>query len=382
MLRYLSKASIRGKRVLLRVDFNVPIVGREVRDEYDILRVLPTIRFLVLRRNVCVLLSHHSDEHQSLAPVASALGKRLGRSVVFVKNPFSPKSRAALRQARPGAIFLVENLRFWPGEKANSRSFARRLAGLGEVFVNEAFGELHRPYASVVGLPRFLPSFAGPLVASEIRMLSRFINRPQRPLLGIFGGAKIKTKIPILRRFSHLADRVLVGGAIANALLRSRGIPVGTSPVDGGTKGIRQMAHSSKIVLPLDVVVSSGRKGRNRAVPVGGVGKSDIIYDIGPMTRRAFARFLRPARSIVWNGPLGLVEVKPYQQGTAMIARTLARQHRAQVLVGGGDTIAFLNRIDLLKKFKHVSTGGGAMLAYLAGEKLPGLEAIKKSKFP
>lgn len=379
MPRYLSRTSIRGKRVLLRVDFNVPISGRRVLDDYDLKKALPTIRRLIRRRNVVILLSHHSNDRQSLAPLAPVVAKRLNRPVEFIKNPLGRRARAMVGRARPGTVFLVENLRFWPGEKNNSHKFGRAIARLGQVFVNDAFGELHRPYASMIVLPRLLPSVAGPLVASEIRMLNRFINRPPRPLLGIFGGAKIKTKLAVLRRFIRLADKVLVGGALANTLLKARGFKIGRSRTDGRMPDLGSIARSPKLILPADAVVE--RERQTLIAPVSGIEAGDAIYDLGPRTRKLFIAVIRQSRTIVWNGPLGLAEKKKYSRGTVAIARALA-QKRGHVLIGGGDTAAFLNRAGILKKFKHISTGGGAMLAYLAGEKLPGLEAIKKSKFP
>lgn len=376
MIRYLSRATPRGRRVLVRVDFNVPIRGRRVLDAFDITRVLPTLRRLVQRGNRVILISHHSDGRQSLAPLVPLLTRMLGRRVTFLKDPLSPRARRAVYSAKSGAVFLGENVRFWRGERANSPIFARALAALGEVFINDAFGELHRPYASVVGIPRFLPSFTGPLVRAELAMLDRFADRPKRSLVGVFGGAKMETKLPILKRFARRADRVLVGGGIANTLLRARGFAIGRSLAAPANAVVHRLARSKKIVLPVDAVVASGRRNP-RSIGVAAVGPHDRIYDIGPKTRFLFRRVLGDARTIIWNGPLGLVEERGYAAGTLAVAHALAR-HRGLVLVGGGDTVAFLGRVRLLKRFKHVSTGGGAMLAYLAGEKLPGLEALKK----
>lgn len=363
--------------MLVRVDFNVPIVSGRVLDDYDILRVLPTIRALLRRRNTCMLLSHHSDARQSLTPLVPVLARHLRRPIIFLRNPLAVSARARVRRAEPGSVFLIENVRFWRGEGQNSRAFAERISRLGDVFVNEAFGELHRPYASVVGIPRFVPSFAGPLVAAELRMLDRIRRRRARPLVGIFGGAKIGTKIPILRRFSRSADRTLVGGAIANTLLAARGLSVGRSLTEKNVAGTAAVAASPRITLPVDVVVARGE--RRAVAPIADIKSGDVIYDIGPKTRRRFGEVIRGARTIVWNGPLGLVESRSYRRGTRAVARALLPKS-SRVVVGGGDTVAFLSRARLLEKFKHVSTGGGAMLAYLAGERLPGLEALKRSR--
>lgn len=226
----------------------------------------------------------------------------------------------------------------------------------------------------MVRLPRLLPSFAGQLVASELAMLDRFRLHPRRPLVGIFGGAKLETKLPILKRFSRIADRMLVGGDVANVLLRARGFSTRSRRAPPGV-ALERLARSPKLLLPVDVVVAGGRH-RGRSVPVARMGARDTAYDIGPKTRDLFGRIIRSGRTIVWNGPLGLTEERRFAAGTLAVARALSR-HRGAVLVGGGDTVAFLERVGLLKRFRHVSTGGGAMLAYLAGEKLPGLEALE-----
>ena len=378
MFRYLSRTLPRRTRVLVRVDFNVPIEQGRVRDDFDLLRVLPTIRALQRRRNTCVLLSHHSDEHQSLAPLAKHLSLLLSTPVLFLRDPFSRRAALTVRRAPPGAGFLAENLRFWRGEKANGPAFAAALARLGEVFVNDAFGELHRPYASIIGIPRLLPSLVGPLVLAELGMLGRFMHRPRRPLIGIFGGAKVETKLAILKRFFRFADRVLAGGGVANTLLKARGLGIGRSLAAPASAAVRRLARSRRLVLPTDVIVK-GPRSRVRRVPVAGVTPQERICDIGPETRLAFRHALGPAKTVIWNGPLGLAEDRRYAAGTLAIARALAR-HRGLVLVGGGDTVAFLRRVGLRPKFRYVSTGGGAMLAYLAGEKLPGLEALKGSR--
>lgn len=380
MIRMFSPSAVARKRVLLRVDFNVPIRSRHVLDEYDIARALPTVRALIRFGARVVLLSHHSAPRQSLVALTPVLSRRLGRPVSFLRNPFTPRARALIRRARAGRVFLCENVRFWPGEQANRPGFAKRLAALGEVFVNEAFGELHRPHASIVGLPRFLPSFAGPLVAREIMLLDRFRLRPKRPLVLVIGGAKTETKLPLLKRFLRRADRVVVGGAVANTLLRARGLSVGRSLAPSTrVTGLRSIARSPRVLLPVDAVVAPfGRPGsRRRSAVVSEVRPGEAIYDIGLQTRRLFSRALAGAGSVIWNGPMGFTEKRSYEHGTRAVARALAKIGR-RVLVGGGDTVAFLNRHKLLQRFPWVSTGGGAMLAYLAGQKLPGLEALKK----
>lgn len=376
MLRFLPRAGFSDTRVLLRVDFNVPIRSRRVLDAFDIGQALPTIRKLLKGRNVIILISHHSDDRQSLAPLAPFLSRRLKRPVAFLRNPLGAYARSAVRRARPGAVFLCENVRFWRGERQSSPLFARSLALLGEVFVNEAFGELHRPYATMVGIPRYLPSFAGPLIRAELEQLDGFL-RPRGPLVVIIGGAKLDTKLRFLERFAKMADWVLVGGEAANTLLAARGLSIGRSIAAPDHAAVRRLSRSRRIVVPVDALVARGRQARS--VPVTAIGSRDRIADIGSDTRRLFSRIIRSARTVVWNGPLGLVEDARFTHGTRAVVRALAR-HGGAVLIGGGDTVAFLHRTRLQSRRWHVSTGGGAMLAYLAGETLPGLEALKRSK--
>ena len=367
MVRYLSKIAPRGKRVLVRVDFNVPIAWGRVRDDFRIHAALPSIRLLHSRVNTVVLLSHHSDRRQSLAPVARRLARLLDARVAFVPGP---SRRNAVR--RPG-VSLIENLRFWRGEEAASPRFGRLLARWGDVFVNDAFGVSHRRGASITILPRLLPSYLGIAFEAELRMLARVAKNAKHPLLAIVGGAKIGTKLALLKRLDRIADGIIVGGGVANTLLRAKGIAVGRSLSTPASASIRKLARSRKIFLPVDAVV----KGRGvRAIPIHKVGAHERVLDIGSKTRALIRRSIHSSRTIIWNGPLGLAEDTRFASGTLAVARMLARS-RGFVLVGGGDTIAFLDRVGLRKRFRHISTGGGAMLSYLAGEKLPGLEALQ-----
>ncbi len=370
MLRYLSKNYPRGKRVLVRIDVNVPIRGGRVEDDFRIRAVLPTIRRLLGHANRVVLLSHHSDRHQTLAPAAAVFGRLLGERVAFIKD------LRRVDNTRRERVLLVENLRFWRGEETASPRFAKTLCQWGDVFVNDAFGVSHRRSASLTVLPRLLPSYLGLSFAAELAMLARAMDGAKHPFLIIIGGAKIATKLGLLRRLDRIADGIIVGGSVANTLLRANGIAVGRSPSAPATAAIRRLARSRKLFLPVDAVV----KGRGvRTVPMHKVGAHERIFDIGPKTVALVRRSIHSSRTIVWNGPLGLTEDKRFALGTLAVARMLARS-RGFVLVGGGDTVAFLDRVGLRKRFRHISTGGGAMLSYLAGEKLPGLLALRASK--
>ena len=357
--------------MLLRVDFNVPIVRGKVMGDFRVRAHLPAIRSLLLGENRIILLSHHSDRRQSIRPLAKHLGTLLKIPVAFLSDP----SAAALP---PGPIVLVENLRFWNGEEAEDGTFARMLASRGDVFVNDAFAVAHRRGASITVLPRILPSYLGPLFEREIAELKRLEKNPQRPLVAVFGGAKIETKVKLLKRMVRLADRVLVGGALANPFLRARGATVSLpSTKDAAARAaITALARSPKIVLPVDGVMGRSPGARQRTGSLDRVQQGEGIYDAGPATVRLFGRELAQSRTIIWNGPLGIVEMPAFRKGTLGLVRAIGRS-RGRSIVGGGDTIAWLEGRGLLKHFDYVSTGGGAMLAYLAGEKLPGLEALK-----
>jgi phosphoglycerate kinase len=363
--------------VLLRVDFNVPIIHGRVASDFRISAHLATINALLRRGNTVTLLAHHSDRRTSLRPVAARLGKLLGERVIFRQHI---KPSFELRPVRGARLALLENLRFSSGEESSSLAFAKILARLGDYFVNDAFGVAHRSGASLTLLPRLLPSSIGPLFAFELSRLDRVLRRPLRPLALLVGGAKLNTKLRLLERFVRRADLVFVGGAIANTLLRARGASIGRSTgheyrLD---RRIRRLAQAKNIVLPSDVVLRISRH-QARVAPVSAIGSRDAIYDIGPATTGEFIRGLKRAKTVIWNGPLGLAEIPAFARGSRAIARSLGLQGK-KVIVGGGDTVAMLEAARLVNKFPNISTGGGAMIAYLAGEKLPALEALKKSK--
>ncbi len=368
MLRYLSKSSVRGKRVLVRVDVNVPMQSGRVNDDFRIRAVLPTIRRLLGHGNRVILFSHHSDRGQTLLPVARVLSRLLGEDVAFIRDP------ASSNRTRRERVLLMENLRFWPGEEAASPHFGRLLARWGDVFVNDAFSVSHRRSASLTLLPRLLPSYLGITFEKELALVSRSMGGAKHPLVVIVGGAKMRTKLGLLQRLARIADGLVVGGGAANTLLRAKGIAIGRSLSAPASASIRKLARSQKLLLPVDAVV---RGRRVRIVPIHKIGANERVLDIGPKTVALIRNSIRSSRTIIWSGPLGLCEEKRFASGTLAVARMLARS-RGSVLVGGGDTVAFLRRVGLARRFRHLSTGGGAMLAYLAGEKLPGLEALRR----
>lgn len=345
-LRTLYEARIKkGTRVILRADLDVGVRNGKVVDDLRILAGLPTIRYL-LRRGAHIRIVGYlgrpggkRDKKLTLKPVAREMEKLLRRRVLFLSDPFNQKT---IREHIDSSdIIFFENIRFWPEELENSMSFASRLADWAHVFVNDAFANSHRQEASIVALATLLPSYAGLRLAKEISMLDKVLNSPVRPLVVVIGGAKLETKLPLARHFLKNADKILVGGAIANELLLKKSI-------------------NKKIILPRDGI-------DNR---YGG------FEDIGPETIRLFVAMLSRAKTVIWNGPLGHAEIPKFAEGTKAVARALARSN-AFTIVGGGDTIAILRRYHLLRGFDHISTGGGAMLEFLAGKKLPGIEVLK-----
>lgn len=348
-LRMLKDASIKkGTRVILRVDFDVVIKNGKIEDDFRIRATAPTIRYLLSRGARLLILTKrgHFKVKRSRALSTRVLIPHLERLCGEKVHFLSGFSQLKLFSASPDEkkVFLFENLRFWPEEEANEPSFAKRFAETAEVYVSDNFGTAHRAHASVVGISKFLPSYAGFLVEREVEALERVIKNQRKPVVAVLGGAKLETKLPVVRRFLKSADKILVGGAIANEILR---------------KPSRKI--NKKIILPCDGI-DNGHGG---------------FEDIGPNTIRLFVSLLRQAKTIVWNGPLGHAEIPEFAKGTKAIARAMARSN-AFTVVGGGDTIAILRKYRLSRGFDHVSTGGGAMLEFLAGKKLPGIEVLRK----
>lgn len=371
-----------GMRVLLRADFDVVPDGDRIADSARIEAVLPTIRFLLERGASLRLLAHRGRpggikrEEWSLIPVAAILSRALGRPVRLISDPF--RTDASPPEGDDAAIILFENLRFWSGEEQNDSVFARALAAHGEAYVNEAFAACHRSHASIVSLPRLLPSYAGFNLLKEIRALERVATYPERPLVAVFGGAKMETKLPLIRRFLMHADCVIVGGALANTIFALRGEGIGRSVADTGCTEPTAFLHDPKLFLPRDFVIAdrlaAGAASAVRAI--GEVKDDEYIADIGPESRTAFAGLLAGARTVIWNGPMGYAEAPELAEGTIALARSI-QTIKGFTIVGGGDTIAALARYGLQSGFSHVSTGGGAMLEFLSGKDLPGLIALR-----
>ncbi|MDR7415045.1 MAG: phosphoglycerate kinase [Armatimonadota bacterium] len=380
---------VRGKRVLVRVDFNVPLEEGRITDDRRIRESLPTLRYLLDQGATVILASHlgrpggKAIPSLRLRPVGERLKELLDREVRVLEDCVGPEVEEAVRNAPPGSVLLLENLRFHPEEEANDPEFARSLAGLAEVFVLDAFGTAHRAHASTVGVARYLPAVAGLLLEKELRYLGQVLEAPERPFVAVLGGKKVSDKIGVIRNLLARADALLIGGAMAYTFLRAQGYATGASLVEEEKLSLaRELLEEARrervaFLLPTDVVVADriSEDARVKVVPVQEIPEGWIGVDIGPQTARRFAEEIRQARTVVWNGPMGVFEISPFAAGTRAVAEAVATCPGTTV-VGGGDTAAALERFGLADRVDHVSTGGGASLEFLEGRELPGVTAL------
>ncbi len=371
-----NKDALKGKRVLVRVDFNVELENGVVKSEFRLKRTIPTIRELTLSGAKVILMAHIDEkEGGTLEPIARYLVKEFPR-LFFVKDIFSTEARDVSIRMNDGDVILFENLRVWDGEKANDESFAKHLASFGDIYVNEAFSVSHREHASIVGLPKLLPSFIGPAFAREIEHLSQAFN-PHKPFLLVLGGAKFETKVPLLDKFLDLADLVFVAGAIMNDFFKNKGYFVGDSLVSpNASQGeLHRLLQSTKLMLPVDVTTTF--KGEKFIKLPSEVGIGEKIVDIGDKAIKMLKGIVDESHFILWNGPLGKND-SGFNAGTEALAKIIANSS-AMSIVGGGDVVAVIEKMDIMDKFTFVSAGGGAMLDFLALETLPGIEAVLAS---
>lgn len=380
---------VQGKTVLVRVDFNVPLKNGTVADNTRIRAALPTIEYLLGQNSRVVLMSHlgrpegRRDPKYSLAPVAQELGRLLGRPVKLADDCVGPAVEAMVKAMKPGEVLLLENLRFHAEEEKNDPDFARRLASLGEIYVNDAFGTAHRAHASTEGVARYLPAVAGLLMEKELRALSQILENPARPMAVIIGGAKVSSKLGVLKHLVGRTDKLLIGGGMANTFLMALGKEVGKSLAEPEmvpeAKSVMDQARERNVdlLLPVDVVVANrvDPQARTQVVDVDHVPREWTIVDIGPKTVEAFRSALQDARTIFWNGPMGIFEVPRFAEGTMAVARLLA-DSQAVTVVGGGESVQALEQASVAERITHVSTGGGATLEYLEGRVLPGVAAL------
>jgi len=378
-----------GKRVLLRDDFNITMDERgQALDDFRIKASLPTIEYLLKKRARIVLLAHFDRpegkvvESLRLDPIAKILSGYLNLAVKKASDCAGPEAERMVGQMNDGDILLLENLRFYPGEETNDAEFAKNLAKLGDIYINDAFGASHRIHASIVKITEYLPSFAGFLLEKEVSVLTRAKDNPEHPLAVVIGGAKISTKIKLIQEFLNKADYIILGGALANTMLHAQGLAIGKSMVEPeAMEEVKKLQITdTKLHLPVDVIVSLNKTGTagTRVCAVGKVGQEELILDIGPETERIFNSVIQSSKMVIWNGPMGLFEVEAFAGGTRALAESIAACPHCFSIAGGGETTCFLEKFGLLDKFSHVSTGGGAMMEFLAGEKLPGIEALEE----
>ena len=386
-LRSVRDLEVEGRRVLLRVDFNVPISDGAIKDDTRIQAALPTIRLLRDRGATVILCSHLGRPKGkpvpglSLRPIAARLATLLGEPVEFAEDCVGPTARSALAGLGPRGLLMVENTRFYPQEAENDPTFARQLADLAELYVNDAFGSMHRAHASTEGVAHILPSAAGLLVEREVKFLREALSTPDRPYVVLLGGAKISDKIGLVRKLLGEADALLVGGGMANTFLAAQGLDLAASLVEREALPVAAELLAQpgpRVQLPIDLMAASelSETAARRVCKVNQIPAKWRAVDIGPETLEQFTAVLHSARTVLWNGPMGVFEIEPFSAGTRGIARAIAGAD-ALSIVGGGDSVAAVQQAGLANRFTHLSTGGGASLALLEGKSLPGLAVLQ-----
>ncbi|GLK70471.1 phosphoglycerate kinase [Ancylobacter dichloromethanicus] len=392
--RTLDDAEIANKRVLVRVDLNVPVDNGRVTDDTRIQAVLPTIREISDKGGKVILLAHFGrpkgeDPALSLAPIAGEVASRLGRPVAFAPATTGPVAEAAVARLQPGEVLLLENTRFDKREEKNDPDFVAALARLGDLYVNDAFATAHRAHASTEGLAHKLPAFAGRCMQEEIEALARALEKPQRPVLAVVGGAKVSSKLDLLGNLVAKVDILVIGGGMANTFLAAQGKNVGKSLCEHELAGTaleildKARAASCEIVLPVDALAATEFKANaaHRVASVDDIRPDEMMLDAGPASVENVVARLEDAKTIVWNGPFGAFELPPFDTATVAVARAAAERTDAGGLLsvaGGGDTVAALNHAGVAGRFTYVSTAGGAFLEWLEGKALPGVEALRR----
>ena len=393
-MKLVNEADVAGKRVLLRVDFNVPIADGKVNDTTRIQSSLPTLRYLIDNRARTIIIAHQGrprgdgyERRYSLAPIAEALGKLIGKDVRLTHDILGYQTREDIEALEDGDVLMLENLRFSAGEKKNEGEFTQGLADLADVYVNDAFAAAHRAHASIVGLPELLPSYAGFLMNKELGTFERMLAVPTRPFIAILGGSKVSDKYKVIDKLIEIVDVIVIGGAMCFMFMAAQGYSVGASLVEQDwvepAKGLIKKAaeRGTKLLLPVDFVIAS-EVSEDTEVSVctieEGIPADKMGLDIGPETANLYKQEIALGRTIFWNGPMGVFELAPFANGTRQVATSVAMNSGAATIIGGGDSIAAINKFGFNDLVTFISTGGGAALALIEGTELPGVTALRR----
>ena len=394
----LVKTDLRRKRVLVRVDLNIPKCGEQVEDASRIEAIVPTIKRLFQKKAKIIILSHLGRPKQgtknnlSLSSIIPELSKHLSfAKIIFCKDCIGTAVSQTIQRSQPNEIILLENLRFHDGEEKNDQTFARLLSKNGDIYVNDAFSVSHRQHASVVGITKHLPAFAGLSLKRELHHLDKILKKPKKPSLGIIGGSKISTKIGVIKGLTKKLDYLIIGGGMANTFIFNQGIRIGKSLYEKNTEKITSMINNTakknncEILLPIDFIVTTTitKNGLVKRAHLNNIPDQHIIADIGPKTIKIFAEKIKNSKTILWNGPLGIFEIEPFNKGTYSLAKKVAKltkENKMESIAGGGDTISAIIKAGVAKSFTYTSLAGGAFLEWLEGKELPGIKALRINK--
>ena len=390
-IAYIDEVEIKNKQILVRVDFDVSLnPDYSIADDVRIKRNLPTLKYLLKNKNrlICVAKLNRPktrDPKHSLKPVVIRLQKYLPDYKIILVNDFLSCDQKIFKEQKPDEILVLENIRFYPQEKDYSTLFAKKLSSLADIFVNDGFAVCHRSDTSVIGPPKFIPSYGGLLLKKELAMISQTINRPKKPIVAIIGGAKVSTKIGLINKLTKIVDYLIIGGGLANTFVSAQGHKIGTSFCEyEAVQQARKLLSMAKkgralIVLPVDAVVAKTKNDKGHEVKkINNISPEESIFDIGPETKAQIGGIIAKAKTIIWNGPVGYFENPAFKEGTDFIYYSIAQNRDAVSIVGGGDTLAAISKKEYLDKITHISTGGGAMLEFIEKGTLPGIEALKR----